>query len=148
MYFNLGTGQYQTEETRRITNVDQRIWPLAIKKIFSSSTSNRQNSTMNRVTTDEQHEMYKNRIQEYLNELNAIIEQLQDEFVQKKTRFIDDYSMDLDKILEDFVYQYGIRPFQMKMEYKLTLLKYEYDAELLEREYVRLKPTEYQVTYI
>ncbi|CAF4569450.1 unnamed protein product, partial [Rotaria magnacalcarata] len=43
------------------------------------------------------------------------------------------------------VQQHSIVPFALKLNYKLTLWEYDYDDQLLQREYFRYQPTEYQI---
>jgi len=113
---------------------------MEVKKKMPSKKSN----TTNISEETDQQKICETIVHEYLEELNSIIEQYQNEFNKKKKDLIG-YTDDMDKKMEAFVQQNGIRPLQMKLDYQIAILEYDYDAEILEREYLRYNPTEYQV---
>jgi hypothetical protein len=137
-YFKSGTGQWQTQHSSK-TTVDRRIWPMEVKKMISS-TSNAMDINQQK---DEQ-KICETLVHQHFKELNNTMEQYQNEFNKKKKDLIG-YTDDMEKKIEAFVQQNGIRPLQMKLDYQIAILEYDYDAEILEREYLRYNPTEYQV---
>jgi len=145
IYLKSGTGQWETQESGK-TTVDRRIWPTQLKKIISSPSSNN-TIDISEESDDDEQKKYETRVQQYLEELNNTMEQYQNEFDKKKNDLMDYYTDDIEKAIEKFVQQHGIRPLQMKLDYKIAILEYDYDMEILEREYLQLKPTEYQVKY-
>jgi hypothetical protein len=145
IYLKSGTGQWETQESGK-TTVDRRIWPAQVKKMISSPSSNN-TIDISEESDDDEQKKYETRVHQYLDELNNTMEQYQNEFDKKKNDLMDYYTDDIEKAIETFVQQHGVRPLQMKLDYKIAILEYDYDMEILEREYLRLKPTEYQVKY-
>ncbi|CAF4928132.1 unnamed protein product, partial [Rotaria socialis] len=47
--------------------------------------------------------------------------------------------------IEIHVQTYGIKPLEMKRDLKLALVNYDYDAEMLQREYFQQQPNNYQI---
>jgi hypothetical protein len=139
VYLKLGTGQWETQKSRK-TSVDRRIWPTEVKKLMLSKKSNAISINEGR----DVHTICEILVHEYLDELNCVSEQSQQEFNTKKNDFMD-YTDDIDKIIETFIQQHAVRPLQMKFDYKIAILEYDYDAEILDREYSQLEPTKYQV---
>ena len=136
VYFKSGTGQWETLESKT-TNVDRRLWPEQIKKLMPPS-------TQTTIVIDEQN-ICENIVHEGLQDIDKTIEQYQFDFVEKKKCLIG-FTDEMEQAIETFIEQYGdIQSFRMKGNYKITILEYDYDAELLEREYRRLQPTQYEV---
>ncbi|CAF4382701.1 unnamed protein product, partial [Adineta steineri] len=52
---------------------------------------------------------------------------------------------ELEKSVENFVKQYSLVSYEMKLNYEMKILAYDYDDQLLERTYLQLNPTKYQV---
>jgi len=51
----------------------------------------------------------------------------------------------MEEILRNYIFQYGIKPLKMKRNQKIALLKYNYDAEIIQRKFLHEKPINYQV---
>ena len=66
---------------------------------------------------------------------------------EKKSHLVDMTST-MEEAIKAYVDQYGIRPIKMKRDLKIALIKYDYDAEIIERKYLRENPNEYQVKEI
>ena len=137
VYFKSGTGQWETSESRK-TNADRRLWPEYVKTIMLSKldTSN----------TDEAHKqnLCEEIAYERLQQIKETIAHYEIEFDEKKNCLLG-FTDEMEKVIETFIRQYGIQSFQMKHNYKIAILQYDYDAEILEREYLRFKPTKNQV---
>jgi hypothetical protein len=147
IYLKAGTGQWETQESIK-TTVDRRIWPMQVKKMMSSPLPS---SSSNIITIDisgeeiDEQKICETKVYEYLEELNNTLKQYQNELDKKKNDLMDFYTDDIEKAIEKFVQQHGIRPLRMTLDYKIAILQYDYDMKILEREYLQLKPTEYQV---
>ena len=68
-------------------------------------------------------------------------------FNDKKVDLIH-WSSKIEEAIQTFVYQYGIAPFQMKYDHKTVILTYEYEDQILERQYQQQQPTDYQVKFL
>jgi hypothetical protein len=138
VYLKSGTGQWETAESRK-TNVDRRVWPECVKTIMLSGLW---------VTTNGD-EAYKQNlceeiVSERLRDIKETIAQYQREFGVKKDRLLG-FTDEMEQVIDTFIGQYSIQSLKMKHNYKIAILQYDYDAELLEREYLRLKLTKSQV---
>ena len=140
IYLKSVTGQWETQTSSK-TSVDRRIWPMEVKKKMPQKKSNTTNISEER----DQQKICETIVHEYLEELNSTIEQYQNEFDKKKNYLMNYIDDDIEKLIETFIQQHGIPSLQMKLNYKITTFEYDYDAEILDREYLRLKPTQDQV---
>ena len=101
-------------------------------------------STQTTIVIDEQN-ICENIVHEGLQDIDKTIEQYQFDFVEKKKCLIG-FTDEMEQAIETFIEQYGdIQSFRMKGNYKIAIFEYDYDAELLEREYRRLQPIQYEV---
>ncbi|CAF3103602.1 unnamed protein product, partial [Rotaria sp. Silwood2] len=66
------------------------------------------------------------------------------EYHEKKNDVMN-FTDDIEQLIEIFVQQYSIVPFEMKLNYKIKILQYNYDDQLLERTYLQLNPTDDQI---
>ncbi len=101
----------------------QQIWSKEIVKLF----------TMKKID-EKQYEIY---VEKYLNELNRKLEQLQQQMNTLKE--------DCPHLLEEFIQTYRLLPWKMKSDCHLTQFEYDYQDQLLEREFLSLQPTKEQV---
>ncbi|CAF1459863.1 unnamed protein product, partial [Adineta steineri] len=134
IYFKSGMGQWKTDESHRI-DVDRRIWPDEVRTIMLSKLNNDNNQ-------DEQ-KLCEEIVYEYLEGFNKATKYYCEEFTKRKNNLID-FTDEIEKSIETFVQQHGIQSQQMKLNYKTTILKYGYDDQILQREYLRTNPTKYQ----
>ena len=139
VYLKLGTGQWKTYESDR-TNVDRRIWPMEVRKRMVLSVD-----TPDSYQREEDQENAEMIVQRYLEKLNNTRVQHENELDRMKNQFKDDYSDGMEKVIETWIEQHTIQRLRMRLHDEITLLEYNYDAEILEREYLQLQPTEYQV---
>ena len=133
-YLKSGTGQWETQESNK-TNVDRRMWPLQVKKMVLSKKSKTIDTSEG---SPNEQKIYEITVYEHLKELNDIIEQYQNELDRMKNTLMY-YTDDIEKRIDTFVQQHGIRLLELKFNYKIAILEYDYDVELLEREYLRLQ---------
>ena len=74
-----------------------------------------------------------------------MIVQYENELDEKKNELKDDYNDDIEKAIETLIEQHCSQPLRMKLNGGIVLLEYNYNTQILEREYLQHKPTEYQV---
>jgi hypothetical protein len=138
VYLKSGTGQWETSESRK-TNVDRRIWPECVKTIMLSELGGTTNG-------DEayQQNLCEEIVSERLQDIKETIVQYQIELDGNKD-CLPGFADEMEKVIDAFIGQYGVQSLQMKHNYEIAIFQYDYDAELLEREYLRFKPTKSQV---
>lgn len=142
IYFKSSVGQWETEENRRTKNIlfDRRLWPMPVKKILSKK--------LNKIEINEaidDQKICENFIDEHLLEINRILEDYQHQYHERKQQ-IRNCTNEIDEALEVFLRQQPpIRWLRLKLTYKIVSLQYQYDIQLLEREYLALQPSENQV---
>ena len=95
------------------------------------------------ITTEEQLAC-QNTLQEQLREMKEEIERYQQLFDEKKNS-LTELTSTMEESIEAYVENYGIRALKLKHDFKMTLIKHEYDAEILRRKYMNEQPNEYQV---
>jgi hypothetical protein len=105
--------------------VQQQIWSKEVKKIF----------TMKKID-EKQYEIY---VEKYVNKLKRKLEELQ----QQMNTFTEDCP---HLLLDEFIQNYRILPSKMKSDCYLAKFEYEYQDQLLEREFLSLQPTKQQVS--
>ena len=140
IYLKSGMGQWKTDESHRI-DVDRRIWPEEVRTIMSLKLKNNNNNN----NQDEQ-KLCEEIVYEYLEGFNKATKYYCEEFTKRKNNLIG-FTDEIAKSIETFVQQHGIQSQQMKLNYKTTILKYGYDDQILQREYLRTNPTKYQVSF-
>ncbi|CAF1455023.1 unnamed protein product [Adineta steineri] len=137
IYLKSGMGQWKTDESHRI-DVNRRIWPDEVLTIMSLKLKNNNNNK----NQDEQ-KLCEEIVYEYLEDFNKATIYYCEEFAKRKNNLIG-FTDEIEKSIETFVQQHGIQSQQMKLNYKTTILKYGYDDQILQREYLRTNPTKYQ----
>ena len=63
----------------------------------------------------------------------------------EKKNSLTELTSTMEKSMEAYVQNYGIRALKLKHDLKITLVKHDYDAEILRRKYMHEQPNEYQV---
>jgi hypothetical protein len=115
----------------REAGVQQQIWSSEVKKLFTMKEIN-----------EKQYEIY---VEKYINKINQKLEELQ----QQKNTLKEDSRQWVTDIIEDklneFIETYRLLPSRMKSDYYLAQFEYDYQDQLLEREFLSLQPTEQQV---
>ncbi|CAF3972408.1 unnamed protein product [Rotaria sordida] len=138
IYLKLGKGEWTTAESNKM-NVDQHLWSAAVKKLPAKA---RNVISTNQGQCEEQtNEM---RVQEHIEQFYEKIEFYSMEYHEKKTQLLG-FTAEMEQTIEQFIQQYTIVPFRMKLNYKIDVLEYNKDDKLLEREYLLYKPTENQI---
>lgn len=146
IYFKSSTGQWQTGENHKVKNVhNRRLWPVEVKKMLASKL-NKPMIDVNEATTEDQ-QMYEHLIQEHLQKIDRTLEKYQHEYQERKRQEkLINLTNQIDQAIELFIQQQPtIRCLQVKLNFKILLLQYAYDIQLLEYQYMQLQPTEKQV---
>lgn len=90
--------------------------------------------------------IYKQLIQQRLKAMCNQIEQYQKELIDKKMSLLDRWTPLLERTLSNYVYKYGIQSMEKKQKLDITLMKYDYELEIIHRQYLHEQPNEYQVS--
>ncbi|CAF1172792.1 unnamed protein product [Rotaria sordida] len=137
-YLKLGTGQCDILENYN-TKVDRCIWPMVVKKLRTSTPKSI--DTNKNISKEKSYEAI---VYDHLEKLNEKIEFYTAEYYEKKNDLIN-FTDAMEETIQTFVQQYSIVPFEMKLNYKIKILSYNYADQLLEREYFRKNPTKNQI---
>lgn len=137
VYLKLGLGQWKTNETISST-VNRCMWTKLIKNLVSSHHMTTDNKLLNE-------HVYEQCVQEQINILNRKILQYKKEYNEKKTTSQTQITIGIEQEIERFVQQFSVIAYETKFKHKMTLVQYEYDDELLLREFLQYNPTEEQV---
>ena len=138
MYLKAGTGQWTTQVSEKST-VDRCFWTEQVRNITRSLVfTEKIIETTQQETTDEV------TVRQYLEDFNRTIIQDQMALDKMKATLVD-FTDEMEKILDTFVEQHGIRLLRLKLNYDIAMLEYDYDTQILERQYLELEPTEVQV---
>lgn len=130
-----GTGQWITTISERTitTAVDRRVWFDEVKKKCIESINSRQ-------------KLWETTIDEYLVQLNNDIEHYRHEFEQKQMQLqLDGTEIHIEEHIDAFIAQHGMPVLRDEFNYKINLFEYDYDIELLQREYIQEKASADQV---
>ena len=138
IYLKLGLGQWETPESRRTTAtaIDRRYWPLEVKTAAAATSSSSSQSTQDR---------YEHSVHQRLDALTATVERDQMEYRERQKSGVH-VTDETERAIEAFVQHYGMPLLRAQVNRGIALVEYEYEVDLLEREFRRLQPTEYQVS--
>ena len=136
-------------------DIDRRFWPIQVQSLLlnrrkSSSTTVDTAATTTTTTTvtgtisTEEQLACQNTLQEQLREMKEEIQRYQQLFDKKKNS-LTELTSTMEESIEAYVQNYGIRALKLKHDFKMTLVKHDYDAEILRRKYMHEQPNEYQV---
>jgi len=148
IYLQAGIGTLREPHYLELVPVDRRVWPKQVKStLFERRSTTAAATTTMEINTEGEHLECQNLVYERFQEINKKIEHYERQYEEKKSQFID-FTSHMEESIQCFVQQYGIKPLEMKRDLKIALLKHDYDAELLERQYLQEKPNGYQVNRI
>ena len=142
-YLKSGTGTLRDSEPEIIA-VDRRVWPAQVKAEMTARRPT--NTTVRNMNIEDQHRAYEHLVQERFQEITQQMDQYQQQLTEKKNQLVD-FTLTMENMIRNYVHQYGIYPLKLQRDLKITLLKYDYDAEIMERQFLQEKPTEYHVTF-
>jgi hypothetical protein len=137
IYLKSGTGQWETQKYSKVNVNERRLWPNAVKSKASL--------LIKSIITDDEQTFYETIVNNHLKELDEMFTKYQYDYNRKKDDFKNSLTMKIEQVLDTFVQYFGIEPLEMKLNYKIAILQYEYEIHLLVCEYRRHEPTEYQV---
>ncbi|CAF4652768.1 unnamed protein product, partial [Rotaria sp. Silwood1] len=138
IYLKAGTGQWDTPESLQ-TNVDRGVWPIPIQNMIKFRLSESKTSV-----TKNERELGKIIVCEHLQVLDEKLQHILATYNTKKAQSIG-VTDEIEKLIENFITRYSLVSYQMKLNYEFTTLLYDYDDQLLERTYLQMKPTDYQI---
>ncbi|CAF4390994.1 unnamed protein product, partial [Rotaria magnacalcarata] len=85
-------------------------------------------------------------IQQYLDELDQQFEHLQQQLDSDKKN-LSQLTDNIERQLDEFIQNYRLVPYTMKSDYQLARFDYEYQDQLLERQFLQLQPTDQQIEF-
>jgi hypothetical protein len=127
-----------------LMDVDRRVWPLQVKSVILGKRLPTTTVATMEINTEKEHLDCENLVYERLQEMNEKIEQYQRQLDKKKSQ-LTGFTSTMEEAIDIYIQQHGIKPLKLKRDLKIALLKYDYDAEILERKYLQEKPNQYQV---
>ena len=146
-YLQSGTGTL-TDSEPELTKLDRRVWPTQVKskmlEQYKKDNMNRTTTSTVKMTEEDEHRHCEEFVQQSIREMNEKMVQYQQQLDEKKSQLVDMTST-MEEAIKAYVDQYGIRPLKMKRDLKIKLIKYDCDAEIIERKYLQENPNEYQV---
>lgn len=132
-YLQSGTGEWSEHELDLLP-IDRRVWPSQVTSALSVACS-----------SDERQLACEQLVQQRLRDMNENILHYQ----RHRDETIDEYpnvfTPAVRQSIDGFVEQYGMAPLRMKRDLKIALLKYAYQAEIIDRHYRQADPNAYQV---
>ncbi|CAF1985467.1 unnamed protein product [Rotaria magnacalcarata] len=143
-YLLSGTGQLGSSEFELVP-VDRRVWPIQVKNVLIEQQKNLSSITTMEINHDQDdHATCEALVRQRLKETDEKIDYYQKKCDEIKNHFMETNS-NIEIAIEHYVQQYGIQVVQLKSNLKKALIKYDYDTEILERQYKQQKPNEYQI---
>ena len=140
-----------------LIEVDRRFWPMQVQSLMLTqhkSTTNDTDTTGISTTTtpmeidtEDQQIACENLLNQHLQVMKQQTEYYQKELDEKQSNFIRFTSI-IQETIELYVQTHGIKPLEMKRDLKLALINYDYDSEMLQRQYFQEQPNPYQVRKI
>ncbi|CAF0942011.1 unnamed protein product [Didymodactylos carnosus] len=135
IYLQSGKGELKEPEAE-ITSVDRRVWSTQVKSAMLAAKS----------TTYEgdEHLACVHLVHQRVRQMEEKIQWCQRQ-VDEAKQCLFGLTPAMDEAIESFVREHGIRPLEMKRDLKIALLGHDYDAKIIERQYARENPNEYQI---
>ena len=139
LYLRLGTGQFVANEIDLCT-VDRRWWPSQVRTIV-----NAKRPTTLGLSRDEENCLSEQWVHRALQEVEHKKQIYEQSLLEKKAHF-EPWLAVIDGALQTYVQQHGLRSYRLKGDLKKAVLVYDYQLEMLQRQYVYERPNEYQVS--
>ncbi|CAF1687445.1 unnamed protein product, partial [Adineta ricciae] len=132
VYLQSGTGQLN-DSSSDLIEVDRRVWHKDIKSILSMKRAQTSTSvTVEEITSNDEQANYENLVNGRLQETNEKIEQYTQQLTDKKSN-LTGFTAASEEIIVQYVQHYGIIPLQMKRDFKVAVLKHDYNGIILQR---------------
>ena len=135
IYLRSGKGELR-QPGPEITPVDRCVWPAQVKSAMLAAKP--------AIDEGDEHLAYVNLVHQRIRQMEEKIQQYQRQLDEAKQSLFG-LTPTMDEAIESFVQEHGIRPLEMKRDLKIALLEHDYDAKIVERQYARENPNEYQV---
>lgn len=141
-YLHSVMGTLKRSESHLIEG-DRRVWPMQVQSIMLAQQKAAGTTVGASVTEDQQADCEKH-LHQRLIEMNEKIQFHLNQFNEKKNNLIG-FTSNIEQTIQSFVQKYGVKPLEMKRNLKIAMINYDYDSEILRRQYLQEKPNEYQV---
>jgi len=148
-YLRAGIGslkddQDEEQEQDVSKQIDRRYWSQEVKSIVEANSNW---SPTTNLTEEARHHTYQDLVYKHLNEYCEKIQLYEQQFNQKKEENLLYWTSTIEEAIQTFVQQYGIHPLQMKYNHQIAILTYEYEDQILQRQYQQQNPTLNQVRF-
>jgi len=152
IYYKSGTGTLREPEPE-IIPIDRCVWPKQVKlDMLEQQQQRRQSATDTTaivdITQEPEHADYEKFLSERFHEMEKKIQHYKRQLDKKKCQLASCFTSTIEQKIKNYVFQYGIKPLQMKRDLKIALVKHDYDAEIIERKFLQEEPNDYQVNRI
>ncbi|CAM4886886.1 unnamed protein product [Rotaria socialis] len=132
--------------------VGRRFWPMQVQSLMltqhkltmNDTDTTSKTTTPMEIDTKNQQIICENLLNEHLQKKKRQIEYYEKELDEKQSTFIR-FTSTIQETIEIHVQTYGIKALEMKRDLKLALIHYDYDSEMLQREYFQEQPNNYQI---
>lgn len=141
-----------------LIDVDRRVWPMQVKSLLLSKQLSKTATisasdvvitpaaTTMQMNKEDEQVICENMIHQRLQEMTRKIDHYQQILNEQIDHFVG-FTEAMEKTIQTYVHHYGIKPLKIKRDLKIALIKYDYEAEILERKFVQEKPNDYQVSF-
>ena len=143
VYLKSGTGTLR-DPGPELKPVDRRVWPTQVKA--EMATRRQTNTTESDMHVEDEQQAYEHLVQERFQEITQQMDHYQQQLTQKKKQLVD-FTLNMENMIRDYVHQKGIYPLKVQRDLKISLLQSDYDAEIMERQFLQENPTEYHVIF-
>ncbi|CAM2711101.1 unnamed protein product, partial [Rotaria socialis] len=132
--------------------VGRRFWPMQVQSLMltqhkltmNDTDTTSKTTTPMEIDTKNQQIICENLLNEHLQKKKRQIEYYEKELDEKQSTLIR-FTSTIQEAIEIHVQKYGIKALEMKRDLKLALIHYDYDSEMLQREYFQEQPNNYQI---
>ncbi|CAF1203482.1 unnamed protein product [Adineta steineri] len=143
-YFHAVQGTLREPELE-LNPVKRSVLPRQVQSFMLAKSKTTTTSTTSFDVNDEQQificsELLIERVLEIKEKISIYEEELDD-----KKKSLVDFTTQMEDLISSYIQQYCIIPLEMKRKLKMTLLHYDFDTELLKRQYLQEKPNDYQL---
>jgi hypothetical protein len=138
-YLHSGTGKLQIQDQLQFKIDGPSIWPMDVK-----TTLIREDFTTTRNENELDHHTCLNFTYKYIRDLDASAEKCRTRLSDWK-RHLEGFTNELETTIEQFVSEHCTTKIKLTVQAQIKTVEYEYIDRMIELEYLRMKPTEYQV---
>lgn len=166
VYLKSVTGTLKESECT-LVEVDRRVWPIQVKSLMlthqksaasptttTATTTTTENITPNashaitvEIIDENQQIICEKLLQQQIKDMRQEIELFKKQLTDKKNS-LNGFTTQMEESICNYVQQYGIIPLKKKRDLKIALIEYNFDTEILQRQYLQESPNQYQVREI